>query len=164
MVFLDSRAGLHDIAAVTVTRMGADVFLFAVDSAQTWTAYGFLFRHWCQHFQVAAFRSHLQMVASMVPETGRDEYLNRFREHSWDLFREHLYDEAAPNDTDAFSFDVADEEAPHYPLPVFWHRALQKFDPTSEMGFDERIAEEALGVFVGQAERMVFPLVEGELP
>ena len=112
VVFLDSRAGLHDIAAVTVTRMGADVFLFAVDSAQTWTAYGFLFRHWWQHFQGAAFRSHLQMVASMVPETGRDEYLNRFREHSWDLFREHLYDEAAPNDTDAFSFDVADEEAP----------------------------------------------------
>ena len=162
LVILDSRAGLHDIAAVLVTRMGADAFLFAVDSAQTWTAYSFLFRHWKQHPQVAEFRQRLQIVASMVPETGRDKYLKKFREHSWNLFREHLYDEVEPDNSDAFSFDLASEEAPHYPLPVFWHRALQEFDPaTSETGLDEQTAQEALSVFMSEADKMVFAAGEG---
>lgn len=164
LVILDSRAGLHDIAAVLVTRMGADAFLFAVDSAQTWTAYSFLFRHWKQHPQVAEFRQRLQMVASMVPETGRDEYLKKFREHSWDLFRENLYDEMGTDNPDAFSFDLGSEDAPHYPLPVFWHRALQEFDPTtSETGLDEKTAQEAMGVFMSEADKLVFSAGEGAI-
>jgi len=162
LVILDSRAGLHDIAAVLVTRMGTDAFLFAVDSVQTWTAYSFLFRHWKQHPQLAEFRQRLQMVASMVPETGRDEYLKMFREHSWDLFRENLYDEVGTDNPDAFSFDLGNEDAPHYPLPVFWHRALQEFDPTtSETGLEEKIAQEAMGSFVTEADKLVFTPAEG---
>lgn len=157
LVLLDSRAGLHDIAAVLVTRMDADNFLFAVDSAQTWTAYSFLFRHWRQHPQVETFRQRLQIVAGMVPDTRREDYLKRFREHSWDLFRDYLYDEAKPDDPDAFSFDLADQDAPHYPLPVLWCRALQEFDPTkSETGLDEKTVMEAMGVFMDEAEKMVF--------
>jgi hypothetical protein len=157
LVILDSRAGLHDIAAALVTRMGADVFLFAVDSPQTWTAYSFLFRHWKNHPQVKEFRKQLQIVAGMVPETGRDEHLKRFREHSWDLFRENLYDEADPNNADAYSFDSDSEEAPHYPLTVFWNRALQEFDPArSPAGIDKQIAEAAMGKFMTEAEQMVF--------
>ncbi|MHB9072064.1 MAG: KGGVGR-motif variant AAA ATPase [Desulfobaccales bacterium] len=161
LVILDSRAGLHDIAAVLVTRMDADAFIFAVDSAQTWTAYSFLFRHWKQHPQVAEFRRRLQMVAGMVPETGREEYLKKFREHSWDLFREHLYDEVEADNPDAFSFDLASEDAPHYPLPIFWHRALQEFDPaTSETGLDEKTAQEAMGVFMSEADKLIFSVGE----
>ncbi|MFH1922830.1 MAG: ParA family protein [Planctomycetota bacterium] len=157
LVILDSRAGLHDIAAVLVTRMDADNFLFAVDSAQTWTAYSFLFRHWRQHPQVETFRQRLQIVAGMVPETGRDDYLKRFRENSWDLFREHLYDEIGADTHDVFSFDVDSEDAPHYPLPVFWNRALQEFDPLrSTIGIDEQITEAAMGKFMTEAEAMVF--------
>lgn len=157
LVILDSRAGLHDIAAVLVTRMDADTFLFAVDSAQTWTAYSFLFRHWRQHPQVEEFRQRLQIVAGMVPETRRDDYIKRFRENSWDLFREHLYDEIGADTPDVFSFDVDSEEAPHYPLPVFWNRALQEFDPVrSEAGIDGQIAEASMGKFMTEAELMVF--------
>ena len=157
LVILDSRAGLHDIAAVLVTRMGADAFLFAVDSTQTWNAYSFLFRHWKQHPQVVKFRQSLQVVAGMVPETNRDEHLKRFRENSWDLFREHLYDEADPGMPDGFSFDMDNEEAPHYPLPIFWNRALQEFDPVrSTTGIDEQLAEAALGKFMEEAETLVF--------
>jgi hypothetical protein len=157
VVFLDSRAGLHDIAAVLVTRMGADTFLFAVDSAQTWKAYSFLFNQWKNHPQMKDFRQRMQMVAGMVPDTGRDEHLKRFLDNSWDLFREHLYDEAGPDQADAFNFDLNNEEAPHYPLPVFWNRALQEFDPIrDEAGIDEQIAESALGKFMIEAERMVF--------
>jgi hypothetical protein len=162
LVILDSRAGLHDIAAVLVSRMGADAFLFAVDSVQTWTAYSFLFQHWKQHPQLAEFRQRLQMVASMVPETSRDEYLKKFREHSWDLFRENLYDEVETDNPDAFSFDLASEEAPHYPLPIFWHRALQEFDPiTSETGLDKNTLQAAMGSFVSEADKLVFSGEEG---
>lgn len=151
VVILDSRAGLHDIAAVLATRMDADTLLFAVDSPQTWTGYSLLFKHWHNHPQVRSFRERLQIIASMVPETGRNDYLQSFKEHAWDLFREHLYDEAEPEDIDAFSFDLDDETAPHSPVPIFWHRALQEFNPVAG-GIDTKTAAEALGIFFEQAD------------
>ncbi|MBR2514419.1 MAG: tyrosine-protein kinase family protein [Halomonas sp.] len=147
VVILDSRAGLHDIAAVLVTRMDADTLLFGIDSGQTWAGYRMLFEHWNRHPNVEAFRHRLQMVASLVPETGRDEYLRRFREHAWDVFRDQLYDQAEPEDLEAFSFDLHDEAAPHVPWPIFWHRALQEFDP-AQGGIDARTAQESLGRFM----------------
>jgi len=161
VVFLDSRDGLHDIAALLIHRMDADVFLFAAESAQTWNAYSFLFHHWKGYPQLSEFRQRLQIVASMVPETGREEYFGRFVERSWDLFRENLYDEADPGDPDAFTFDLRNEEAPHYPLPIFWTRGLQEFEPTAIGGLDEQIARAALGAFMEEAERMVFSVEEG---
>lgn len=154
LVILDSRAGLHDIAAVLVTRMDADALLFGIDSAQTWAGYRMLFEHWNRHPNVSAFRQRLQMVASLVPETGRDEYLRRYGEHAWDVFRDQLYDDAGPDDLEAFSFDLHDEAAPHAPWPIFWHRALQEFDP-AEGGIDARTAQESLGRFMELADQWV---------
>ena len=157
LVILDSRAGLHDIAAASVVRMDADAFLFAVDSMQTWNAYGFLFKHWQGHQQLIDFRRRLQIVSGMTPETGREMHLKRFTERSWDLFREHLYDEIGTANPDAFSFDLDENEAPHYPLLIFWNRALQEFDPLNDaFGIDEQIAEAAMGGFMAEAERIVF--------
>ncbi|MBF0564462.1 MAG: ParA family protein [Nitrospirae bacterium] len=192
LVILDSRAGLHDIAAVSVTRMNADAFLFAVDSEQTWRAYEFLFSHWRKYLperELLKFRHKLQIVAGMVPETGMKEYLKRFRERAWDLFRDHLYDkydeydEAEAQTDDAFSYDLSGEapvhiiipggvpeafiydlsteDAPHYPFPVYWSRELQEFDPLRNgVGVDERIVEAAMGSFMAKAENMLFPREE----
>lgn len=44
-VLLDSRAGLHDIGSGAVTRLGAQVMLFARDDHRSWYAYRQLFRH-----------------------------------------------------------------------------------------------------------------------
>lgn len=161
VVILDSRAGLHDIAAVLVTRMDADTLLFAIDTPQTWNGYSLLFKHWHNHPQVKYFRERLQIIPSMVPETGRDDYLQSFKEHAWDLFREHLYDEARPEDMDAFSFDLDDEAAPHGPVPIFWHRALQEFNPVAG-GIDTKTAAEALGTFFEQADRLLATSGRGE--
>lgn len=154
VVILDSRAGLHDIAAVLVTRMDAYTLLFGIDSAQTWAGYRMLFEHWNRHPNVEAFRNRLQMVASLVPETGRDEYLRRYGEHAWDVFRDQLYDDAGPDDLEAFSFDLHDEAAPHVPWPIFWHRALQEFDP-AQGGMDARTAQESLGRFMESLDQWV---------
>jgi hypothetical protein len=161
IVILDSRAGIHDIAAAAVTRMDAQSFLFAVDSAQTWRAYSFLFSHWKRHPGLVSIRDRLQIVASMIPETSREEYLKRFCVHSWDLFRDYLYDEASANASDVFNFDLNNEDAPHFPLPVFWHRALQEFDPAaSSGGIEEKTAFEALGIFMDAADRLMMPADE----
>ena len=46
LVLIESRNGLHDIAAATVTDIDADVLLFAADSHSNWDDYRILFQHW----------------------------------------------------------------------------------------------------------------------
>ena len=126
IVLLESRSGLHDIAATTVTDLGAEVLLFAIDSESHWTDYDILFRHWQSHELATTIRERLSIVSALTPELDTKRYLQRFRERSWDLFQE-LYDEVpASNDLagDFFSFDLNDEEAPHHPLPIHWTRGL----------------------------------------
>ena len=161
VVLLDSRAGIHDIAAVLIHRMDADALLFGVESSQTWRAYSFLFRHWRTHPLVRQFRTRFQMVAGMVPETNREVYIERFTERSWDLFRENLYDDEEPSNAHAdnpevFSFDLHEPDAPHYPLPIFWSRALQELEPAGPGGLDEQAVEGAMGQFLPEAERWLF--------
>ena len=110
VVIMESRSGLHDIAAATVTDVEAQVLLFATDSESNWTDYEILFRHW-QHYDLAtSIRERLSVVSALTPELETKRYLQRFRERAWDLFRDHLYDEvAASGDADPFSFDLQDE-------------------------------------------------------
>ncbi|MCG8554178.1 MAG: ParA family protein [Proteobacteria bacterium] len=131
VVLIDSRSGIHDLAAIATVRLGTVSFLFAVDTRQTWDAYRILLSSWSRRPQAAhRIRAQLQMVAAQVPETHRVEYLARTQQRSYDLFADTLYEEAAPDDTNAFNFDVLAAEAPHYPLPVYWSRAMQAWEPT----------------------------------
>ena len=133
IVLIDSRAGLHDIAAVTVTRLGATVFLFATNSAQTWSAYNLLFQHWRRYPHILArFRENLKLVDALVPETDRAKHLKEILQASNKLFSETIYEEAAAGELDVFNFDPSDSEAPHYPLRITWSRRFQEFDPISE--------------------------------
>ena len=127
IVLLESRSGLHDIAAATVTDLNAEVLLFATDSASTWDDYDILFRHWQEHELATRIRERLFMVSALTPETDTRRYLDGFVERSWNLFREHLYDETDANDdpaADRFSFDLYEEHAPHDPLRITWNRGL----------------------------------------
>jgi Mrp family chromosome partitioning ATPase len=158
VVILDSRAGLHDIAAAAITRLGALCLLFAVNSRQTWADYELLLQQWKAYPDRAArLRDNLQMVAALVPEVGAEAYLKRFTLSSYRLFQDSLYAEAAANDTDVFNFDVHDEEAPHQPLRIRWSRAFLEYDPlnTAEKP-DEAQIEAAFGHFLAGADRLVF--------
>ena len=125
IVVLESRSGLHDIAAATVTDLNAQVLLFATDSESNWADYGVLFRHWQRHALARQIRERLSIVSALTPELDTEGYLQRFRERAWDLFRDHLYDEVATSDdADPFSFDLPEEGAPHDPLPIHWTRGL----------------------------------------
>jgi hypothetical protein len=157
VVLLDSRNGLHDVAAAAVMDVQAQMLLFAVDSQATWGAYRMLLEHWKAHEVVTAIRERLSLVAALVPELETEDYLERFRERAWDLFRESLYDEvpagdAAESDSDLFSFDFADEDAPHNPLPVYWNRGLAA--RTSLRALEDSILSLAYGVFLNRFDQL----------
>lgn len=121
VVLIESRSGLHDIAAATVTDLGAEVLLFATDSASNWTDYEMLFAHWGAHDLAKDMRERLSIVSALTPEVGAEEYLAKFAERSWHMFRDHLYDDVTSDD---FSFDLHDVSAPHRPLPIYWNRGM----------------------------------------
>ena len=126
VVLLESRSGLHDIAAATVTDLHAQVLLFALDSDSHWADYTILFQHWQKQEVAAAIRERLSIVSALTPELDTEAYLQRFRERAWNLFRDHLYDDVLPSsdDSDPFSFDLPDDDAPHDPLAIHWTRGL----------------------------------------
>ncbi len=135
IVLLESRSGLHDIAAATVTDLNAQVLLFAVDADSHWSDYSVLFRHWQQQGLATEIRDRLSIVSALTPETYTEQYLRRFQERSWSLFRDHLYDEVSPDQSgDRFSFDLDDDHAPHSPIPIYWTRGLAAGSSLREVG------------------------------
>ena len=75
VVLLESRSGLHDIAAATVTDMDAQVLLFTIDSASHWTDYRILFGHWQNHDLATSIRERLSIVSALTPDLDTEPYL-----------------------------------------------------------------------------------------
>ena len=131
IVLIDARAGIDEVSSACVTDLGAwRIYLFALDSQQTWSGYRLLFQHWQQHGVTRRIRDSLQVVGAMIP-TWRDgaqkEAANTLREHAYNAFLETIYDEVpAPGeepgstDHDSFSFDLKDPDAPHNPYCIPW--------------------------------------------
>lgn len=159
VVLLDSRAGMHDIAAVTVTRLDALAFLFAVDGAYTWNAYRLLFQHWHQNRALLSrFRENLRMVAGLVPDTERATYFYTFRSSAYQLFLDYIYDPVTGDEEgeDPFSFDLNTENAPHDMLHVNWNRAFFAFDPVNHPeAVDDGLLQGGFGDFVQRAGEII---------
>ena len=155
VVLLESRSGLHDIAAATVTDLEAETLLFAVDSESNWTDYGILFRHWRDRGLAGKIRERLSIVSALTPELDTPRYLERFREQAWNLFREHLYDDLASGGEsgDEFSFDLGDEHAPHDPFAIHWTRGLA--GGASLTSFDGTTVKQAYTWFLNRFDRFV---------
>ena len=162
IVLLESRSGLHDIAAATVTDLDARVLLFATDSESTWTDYGILFHHWQRHGLAPKIRERLSFVSALTPELDTERYLQTFRHKAWGLFREHLYDDGAAfaNPDRGFSFDLDDERAPHSPLTVHWTRGLAA--GTSLRRLERSTVEQAYAWFLKRFDRLMKASGDGE--
>lgn len=126
VVLLESRSGLHDIAAATVMDLNAQVLLFATNSDSTWDDYDILFRHWHVNQLATRVRERLAIVSALTPDTSdAHHYLAKFKERSWTLFQDRLYDEVSDDLlADQFSFDLDDDDAPHDPLCITWTLGL----------------------------------------
>lgn len=162
VVLLDSRAGLHDLAAIATTRLGAMTFLFAAGSRQTWDGYRILLRSWAAVPDVAReVRERVRVVAAQIPETEREPYLERLRQSSYDVFADTLYEEAGADDVDAFNFDVTASDAPHDPLKIYWSRALQDWDPATETVTVDQL-KASFSDFLERATQLVLGVGEPE--
>ena len=133
IVLLDSRAGLHDIASVAITHLSSVALLFATSGAQSWMGYRELLANWkSQPAHAQKIREKLKVVAALIPQTleERSRFTDKLTDASWECFSA-IYDqiEAAPalspedQALDVFNFDRDDEDAPHWPLKVFWSPA-----------------------------------------
>jgi cellulose biosynthesis protein BcsQ len=134
VVLIDSRAGLHDLAAVSITGLADTALLFATGGAQSWAGYGQLFSHWQHRPDVAKHvRERLIIVRALTPKTDREASVRGFQRKAYELFAETLYDElpADPTEDDGELFHPGekDESAPHFPILVDWDERFQEFDP-----------------------------------
>lgn len=169
MILIDSRSGLDEIASACITDMGANlILLFALEGDQTWNGYRMLFEQWQRAGVAEDIRDRLQVVGAVVPELDRVGYLQGLREHAYQVFVETLYDEIAPGEAgpgpgpggtwrvknvgEGWSFDEADEGAPHAPWVVNWHRSFAGL----------RSLQGRLAVIDPQEVQLIFgPLLDG---
>ncbi|MEU0240986.1 hypothetical protein ABZ234_25190 [Nocardiopsis sp. NPDC006198] len=163
VVLLDSRAGIHDIAAVAISRLCDYALLFGSDNGQTWRGYEDLFQEWQESGQAQKIREKLRVVASMVPANRRGEYLESFRDHAMQAFSL-LYDdvparregEAFTPDLEAFNPDLEDESAPHAPIPILFTADLVGLDSARTPGWCEQpFVHAAYEEFLHVAGRLV---------
>ena len=132
VVLIDSRAGLHDVAAISITSLADTALLFATDSAQNWLGYRQLFAHWQHRPDVCKqVRERLRIVQALAPKSDREGRSKAFRERAYDLFSATLYDEIAPHmeESDFFSPSISNTEAPHFPIRIDWDDVFQEFNP-----------------------------------
>lgn len=142
VVLIDSRAGLHDLAAVAITSLADTALLFTTDSAQTWVGFRQLFTHWQRRRDIAMHvRERLAVVRALTPKSDREAGVKRFQNRTYKLFAETLYDEIPPESgtsiegsaeqdaPDWFHPSEVDEAAPHFPILVDWDDAFLEFDP-----------------------------------
>ena len=133
VVLIDSRAGLHDLAAVAITGLADTALLFATAGAQSWSGYGQLFSHWQHRPDVAKHvRERLVIVRALTPKTDREASVRGFQRQAYELFAQTLYDELPAEQVeggDLFHPDEKDESAPHFPILVDWDERFQEFDP-----------------------------------
>lgn len=156
---IDSRAGLHDVGAISVVRLGAVSFLFATETSENWLGYRYMFDAWGRQPDLLdKFRENLQIVASLVPEVGGSEYLERLRDRAHELFREYIYDDQTSGDG-GFNFGVDDRDGPHFPVPVHWHRRFFAHDPGAAVADEEfeHAISANFGTFIARADELVLP-------
>lgn len=169
VILIDSRAGLHDLAAVSIMDLATMAFLFATDTEQSWQGYRLLFSHWQSFPEIANnVRERLAIVQALFPESEQSKRARHFLEKSYELFSETLYEEIPPSpaeksshtldfEEDLFNFDIEIENAPHYPLRINWNNRFQEFDPKllSQGLFSETEIDASFGDFLNKAIQLV---------
>lgn len=164
VILLDSRAGLHDIAAMAITRMQALALLFFINTPQTFDAYRLLFDSFRRHPQkLSSFRDNLQAVGALVPDTGRTGYMHSLTTRLHGLFASYIYEtepeEYEKSAGEVWNFSLDDEEAPHHPIPIHWYRWFLDFDPVGNPeALKQSEVQAAFSSFIEQATQLLLGL------
>ncbi|MGW4388468.1 KGGVGR-motif variant AAA ATPase [Streptomyces sp. NPDC004685] len=163
VVLLDSRAGIHDIAAVTLTQLSGLALLFAVNNPSTWEGYRMLFAQWAQRPDRASeLRTRLRIVAAMFHSAGDAKRLGALRDQAYEALSESLYDEVRvedefdPDSPAPYHPAPLDGEAPHAPIPILFGNDLVGLDPHRSRDWLELpFIEAAYARFLATLDRLV---------
>jgi cellulose biosynthesis protein BcsQ len=136
VVLIDTRAGLAEIAAPAILGLGATVLLFGTAQRQTIQGYSALFaalKLLAERDKDAGKTAEWRLLFKAVhAKSSLDEsVLARHRDNLYELFADNLYDaeDIHQTDTDAVTFGIDDEEAPHRPLIIPFSPNFVDFDP-----------------------------------
>jgi Mrp family chromosome partitioning ATPase len=129
VILVDVRAGLNESAAAAILGLGADVLLFGVNTPQTFEGYRYLLSHLAmfrpEPTDKTDWRLRLKMIHAKAAAKSSD--WKAFRDASFNLFSEQLYEEDATGD--AFNFDIDDAQAPHSPWIILNDSNYFEFNP-----------------------------------
>ena len=135
-VLIDSRAGLSELAAPAILGLGANVLLFGTAQRQTIHGYAALLANLkllAERDRAAGKRAEWRLLFKAVyAKAGMDESAGaRYRDELYDLFADNLYDadDIEQDNLDAVSFDIDDENSPHWPLIIPFNQNFIDFDP-----------------------------------
>lgn len=134
-ILLDVRAGLHETSAASLLGLGAKTFLFGMNSSQTYAGYQVLLANVRQAIEswpdAPDLRSHFRMVHGRA--TSQSAERSEFRSNCWQLWIDHLYDAVGDDpDPSLVSFDLDDEEGPHFPWTIPHSEIFLTFDPRKD--------------------------------
>ncbi len=170
-ILLDSRAGLHDLAGLSLHDLAHVDVLLARDSQQGYdglelTVAALGERHLARQLRCV-------VVQALAPtDQGSPEYERstaEFRHRSWDAFARHLYPKAEAAGTEAAPGDLREleeesapaegsETAAHSPRVVRYDERLVRFSSLSAIR--EQLFSEDVRRLVGRIEELTAP--EGE--
>lgn len=132
VVLIDSRSGIDDIASSSITHLGAKlILLFTIEGSQSWSGYHIIFDYWQRRGLIQSIRERLQIVAALVPEQNKIDYLKTMQDSAYNLFAATQYDEVPAGKVltnDYWHFESADINAPHYPWSVNWHSSFMSLN------------------------------------
>jgi hypothetical protein len=140
---------LNESTAAALLGLGALVLLFGVDTPQTFKGYRYVFAHLNRFAanEKTDWRTRLQMVHAKAP--ANEIRRAHWRDSTFDLFSQWIYDEAEYDDVDAFNFDLDDETAPHYGWPILHDANFLEFDPIANPDqLDDEVTVRTFGDFV----------------
>jgi len=135
-VMIDCRAGLSELAAPPILGLGATVLLFGTAQRQTIQGYGGLFaalKLLAERDRAAGGGADWRLLFKAVyAKAGPDKSsAERYRDELYDLFADNLYDadNGEEADDDSISFNIDDQNAPHWPLVIPFAPSFIDFDP-----------------------------------
>jgi MinD-like ATPase involved in chromosome partitioning or flagellar assembly len=124
-VLIDSRAGLHDVAGLSLTDLAHVDVLVGRDSDQTYSGLELTISALGERRVVDDIRC--VVVQSMAPnDSGSPEYkriTDAFRSRSYSAFSDHIYDRDDPEDVP----ELDDDSAGHFPSVVSFNQRLLHF-------------------------------------
>jgi hypothetical protein len=127
---------------------GCRIFLFGVDLPQTFEGYSYLFAHFGQlprPNRENDWRERIKMIHAKAQSSPNA--IAQFRERSYDLFAEHLYE--ADQGDDPFTYNADDVNAPHYSWPIYLDSTFSEFDPIANPSFiQSSVYRAAFGEFI----------------